>query len=1552
MSFSNGLDHGHEDNSATPFSQALGVDSPSSNLSNLDHDTYIANGDLSHPNGSDDSIMQDMDDNDDDEDASGEEDDEYDDGMQEQATTRQSKRSSLSSESSSRSSKRKRNADDEDDYVLANPTLYGLRRSGRAKPARSLTEDDDEDDDVVPSVRKRQKVSKNMLSRASRKSTAAPSEQNNSQGEDEDDDDDIYGGARARATAKKHRRKLQAGGSRDDTPLTGEIRFSNRRTGKVTNYNEDQQNDDDDLEDEEEGYYGAEAEDTGPKIDAVVNHKLNEGASADSENHADYQFLVKWEGQAYYHATWEDWQSLSPYQGVRKRDNYWKKTVLMDIEMTQDPDTPLEEREQWLLDREVKLEELAQWSIIERIINRRNTYSGLEYLVKWKALQYKDCTWEPASLLSEIAPDAVDKYLDRASRLPSSNKKESNLSTRTRHTLIPSQPAYIQGGKLREFQLKGINFLAAHWCNGDNVILADEMGLGKTVQTVGFCNWLHHDRGQEGPFLIVVPLSTLPAWQDTFTLWAPDLNVISYSGTSQSREIIRTNEIFVNGDTRKVNFNVMISTYEFVNMDVAELSKVKWQFLAVDEAHRLKNRDNLLYGNLLALDCPSRLLITGTPLQNQLSELGALMDFLMPGKISVDAKLDLTDANAANKIAQLAEAIKPYLLRRTKAKVESDLPPKAEKIIRIELSDTQLELYKNLLARDYDALTADGTHKPSLLNLVMELKKCSNHAFLFPNTEEKVLGSNQLSRGETLNAYIQHSGKMIVLDRLLAKLKAEGHRVLIFSQMVGMLNILGAYCGLSGHQYQRLDGTVPANARKLAIDHFNAPDSQDFIFLLSTRAGGLGINLMTADTVIIFDSDWNPQADLQAMARAHRIGQKKPVTVYRFASKDTIEEDILERARNKLMLEYLTIHRGVTDNAAGTKHLHDQFLNAGKLSNEATSHDDISRILAKRGQKMFEKTGSQKKLEELDIDDVLANAEEADTKAQEGIASDNGEDFLKSFEYTDIKIDAWAAIIPKDQLDKAGTDKAEQESNRAIAKESRKRKAEEDARDQRAAKKRARMLTADAIEDDSSDEEDAHGDPARALNEKECRNLVKAFERYGSMDEMEKEVLREARLVNRDPAVVKATLKQILDKADELIADEKQRIEDLEKDTGRPATKKDHKTVLFDFNGVKRLNAETLAERPGDLSMIRAQVKAADSELRFRISEAVKPASYSCEWGAREDGMLLIGISRHGYGAWSVIRDDLELGLEDKLFLEEHRIGNKTARNEAEDKKNAKSPGAVHLVRRTAYLISVLRDKTSGGADQQAKKALENHHRNNRKTGSGRARAASPKNGSGTPLSRPMKNGDRSKDHKNGTHRHEKLSSTNGVSKSTHATDVKKSVKRRLSKERTSSKDHRRKESTVSQDVDRTRPTWNVERATTIFDSMATQLLEVKGATAKRYPEKQERLDVLKKGVLAVGDHITRHSDPKSRVTDEDLWMHVVFFHWPKKQKDSASQVAAALQQQYKKLCQQRAELESGKPAAAAKPEGPKLSQLRTCRPSNGCRERERGGGEEEGGRS
>jgi chromodomain-helicase-DNA-binding protein 1 len=1207
-----------------------------------------------------------------------------------------------------------------------------------------------------------------------------------------------------------------------------------------------------------------------------------------------------------------------------------------------------EEFEQHMVARETERESQLDFQVVERVIDSQDGEDETEYYVKCKrpccllplfglpnnsvgkGLTYEFCTWEPASLVSRLSQVEIDRFLDRSSNRPSSDLRESNLNTRRKFVKLDEQPDYIKFGRLRPFQLQGVNFLAHNWCRGTNVILADEMGLGKTVQTVSFMNWLRHDRQQDGPFICVVPLSTMPAWADTFNNWTPDINYVIYTGREDARSTIRDKELLVDGNPRKIKFNVLLTTYEYVLADWQFLSSIKWQFLAVDEAHRLKNRESQLYEKLQQFNAPSRLLITGTPIQNTLGELAALMDFLMPGKITVDEEVDLSSEDASHKLAELSEAIQPYMIRRTKEKVENDLPPKSEKILRVELSDIQLEYYKNILTRNYEALNEGGAgQKQSLLNIVMELKKASNHALLFPNAEAKFL-KGDATKDETLKALITTSGKMMLLDRLLTKLKKDGHRVLIFSQMVHMLDILTDYLKLRNYTYQRLDGTVPSSERKIAIDHFNAPGSDDYCFLLSTRAGGLGINLMTADTVVLFDSDWNPQADLQAMARAHRIGQTKPVSVYRLVSKDTIEEEILERARNKRMLEFITIQRGVTDRQQ--KELNDKI---NRVS-EPNSADDINNILKRRGQKMFEQSGNQKKLEELDIDSVLENAEEHKTEQAAGLTSDGGAEFLKNFEYTDVKIDLeWDDIIPKEELEVVKAEiqqrKEEQETQKLLEESApRKRKAAAaSAREQRAAKKRAMEAARDVDLDDDEPSEDDNmkRDPKRPLNTKEIRNLVRAYERFGSLEERAEDMLRAAKLVGRDMGVVRSTLNEVITTSQDLVKKEQQRLKSLEVEANRALTKKDKKAVLFDFRNVKKLNAETIIDRPIEMRILKEAIDSVSDWHNFRIADAIKPASYSCPWGAREDGMLCVGIMRHGYGAWVPIRDDKELGLTDKFYLEEHRVDKKEERTKA-DEKNAKSPGAVHLVRRANYLLTVLKDKT--GADPNAKRLMENHHRNNKKhhLGVRRTDKASSVSASPAPSGQMRKVASRDLDrrvqrtHSNSENRqadsrsehrqydkssHDRPRHSDQFKTPDHREDHRNdrgSIDRRSQHlDRTDTPEFRRK---PSGDMDRGRPRDERPRSHSQSQNYASaqnhtpsrsvdvtpkavkekkpedfverrmrpvrdNLSRLKKATPKNYPQKDAMVKVLKVELIAIGNFIRAETRDNSEL-EERLW--------------------------------------------------------------------------------
>ncbi|KAI0889258.1 P-loop containing nucleoside triphosphate hydrolase protein, partial [Annulohypoxylon maeteangense] len=1375
------------------------------------------------------------------------------------------------SNSSHRAPKRKATAD-EDDYIRENPELYGLRRSSRPTKQAKLVESDEEgdesDSDVVPTNRRTKKPRAEQISRQSSK-RGTPARQTPAA----DSDSDTYGGARARTLIKKARRQQ----SQPQSLLYAEKRWSNRRAAQqVQTYHESDIDDEDESELTPNYWGGEELTEDSMYIEKVVGHRVRDGDELMADaTRDDFEYNIKWQGKSYLHNTWDTLETLRGYRGVRKLENYYKRTIEYEIDLKYGgDDIPPETREQYMLDKERDHDALEDYTKVERVVTQRSGEEGREYFVKWKGLTYEHCTWEDASTISAMAEDKIEQFLDRQSRSWTSDKYESNPSTRSKFLKLDKQPSYIKNGELRGFQLTGLNFLCLNWCRANNVILADEMGLGKTVQTVSFLSWLRNERKQEGPFLVVAPLSVIPAWCDTFNLWSPDLNYVVYLGNADARNTIREHELMFNGNPKKHKFNVLVTSYEYILADTDFLRSIKWQALAVDEAHRLKNKDSKLYSELLSFGAPSKVLITGTPIQNNLAELSSLLDFLNPGKVHIDEDLDtLAAADAQTKLQDLHAAIAPFILRRTKETVESDLPPKTEKIIRVELSDVQLEYYKNILTRNYAALNeGNNGQKSSLLNIVMELKKVSNHPYMFPGAEEKVLNGSE-RREDQIKGLIASSGKMMLLDQLLAKLKKDNHRVLIFSQMVRVLDILGDYLRLRGYQFQRLDGTIGAGPRRLAINHFNAEESSDFCFLLSTRAGGLGINLMTADTVIIFDSDWNPQADLQAMARAHRIGQKKPVTVYRLVSKETIEEEVLERARNKLLLEYLAIQAGVTDDG---KAFREEFRQKGVRIDEAKSADDIQWVLKMRSQKMFEQSGNQERLEQLDIDSILENAEVTKTKIDDKMnLSTGGIDWDNFMQYTDVKVDDlaldWDQIIPAEQLAAIRADEDKKKEDEYLAKEleaSAPRRAAlkssrpngDTERAERIAKKREReQLKQERLEEQRA----MLSDPRRPLNEKETRNLIRAFMRYGFIEDRPEELLRDARLSDRDRDFIGGLLHDLVRMSREAVEKNNDEIRVQEQQTKKKLTKKDIKAVMFDFGEVKKINAETIIDRPPQLRLLRRVIRELPDFRTFRLPDATKAAHYSCEWGAREDGMLLVGIDRYGFGAWAQIRDDKDLGMVDKFFLEEHRIEKKQEREHGES-KGAKAPGAVHLVRRAEYLLSVLISIHSD--DVNAHKIVENHHRNNKKSGhatpNGHRRPEKGGSVSASPAPQSLKKSshrerDHDRSHSRGDH-HRSRSSIGDSStprpdaKRKHSGEVDdRRHKHRRVEELRRSDNLQRQASDDDEDDERNAPVIEA-----LMQPIWSHVEKVEACTKANIPVAKARAKVLKSEITAIGDFI------------------------------------------------------------------------------------------------
>lgn len=539
---------------------------------------------------------------------------------------------------------------------------------------------------------------------------------------------------------------------------------------------------------------------------------------------------------------------------------------------------------------------------------------------------------------------------------------ESRKSSKT-VVRFEESPSYILSGELRDYQVRGLNWMISLYEHGINGILADEMGLGKTLQTISLLGYMKHYRNTPGPHMVIVPKSTLANWRNEFARWCPSIRAVCLIGDQATRSV------FIRDVLMPADWDVCITSYEMIIREKAVLKKFNWRYLVIDEAHRIKNEKSKLSEIVREFKSTNRLLLTGTPLQNNLHELWALLNFLLPDVFNSSEDFDawfntnncLGDTSL---VERLHAVLRPFLLRRLKSDVEKKLPPKKEVKIYVGLSKMQREWYTKILMKDIDVVNGAGkVDKMRLLNILMQLRKCCNHPYLFDGAEP----GPPYTTDEHL---VYNCGKIVILDKLLPKLRDQGSRVLIFSQMTRMLDILEDYTLWRGYPYCRLDGQTPHEDREYQINEFNKPDSEKFVFMLSTRAGGLGINLATADVVILFDSDWNPQVDLQAMDRAHRIGQTKPVRVFRLITENTVEERIVERAEIKLRLDTVVIQQGRLVDSQAAKLGKEEMLGMIRhgadhifASKESEITDeDIDAILAKGEKKTAD---MQKKLESM-----------------------------------------------------------------------------------------------------------------------------------------------------------------------------------------------------------------------------------------------------------------------------------------------------------------------------------------------------------------------------------------------------------------------------------------------------------------------------------------------------------------------------------------------------------------------------------------------------------
>ncbi|KAG0146424.1 hypothetical protein CROQUDRAFT_44473 [Cronartium quercuum f. sp. fusiforme G11] len=700
-------------------------------------------------------------------------------------------------------------------------------------------------------------------------------------------------------------------------------------------------------------------------------------------------------------------------------------------------------------------------------------------------LRKKQDAQTAAAVEAESEAIEVTKMIEQA-RTTGEEVDETGIESSTSSVNV-GQPALLTGAKMRPYQLAGMHWLATLYENGLNGILSDEMGLGKTLQTIAFLCYLR-ERGVWGPFLIVCPLSTVANWVNEFERFCPTVPVVLYHGSKDERTSLRASRMAPpeddpkawlgkpvgkrpvkrarsangksgltawTGTNTKETFPVVVTSYEIVMNDRQFLSQYAWSYIVVDESHRLKNLECKLVQELKSYTSANRLLLTGTPLHNNLKELWSLLNFILPEifddyssfeqwfdlssvTAATDSAAALSSAQAQHIVSNLHAILKPFMLRRMKSEVETSLPKKKEYLLSAPLTAQQKELYDAVINKSLRALLVnqkskaaeessddDDTplalmKKPSqrlslarntkatrklhgyaeisdkqffddvelgicseidqslnesvktseerlmskpeaqnraavksvnqmkLQNVVMQLRKVCNHPWLFdwpidPQTGEYSVGAGLISS----------SGKMLLLDKLLKGLFERGHKVLIFSQFTSMLDIIQDWAtDLNGWRVCRIDGSTSQDERRAQMKDFNQSEGPDAcsLFLLSTRAGGVGINLVAADTVILFDSDWNPQQDLQAQDRVHRIGQTKPVLVFRLVSGNTIESKILQKASQKRKLETLVIGTGFDL----TKKDDDDDNNDNHKGNESDDLQEI--VLGKRSNRSKQKS--------------------------------------------------------------------------------------------------------------------------------------------------------------------------------------------------------------------------------------------------------------------------------------------------------------------------------------------------------------------------------------------------------------------------------------------------------------------------------------------------------------------------------------------------------------------------------------------------------------------
>ncbi|CAL5874489.1 uncharacterized protein PFLUO_LOCUS8785 [Penicillium psychrofluorescens] len=628
----------------------------------------------------------------------------------------------------------------------------------------------------------------------------------------------------------------------------------------------------------------------------------------------DKDYLVKWKNMSYFRATWVrgDWLWGATLYSMRQK--FFNKAP-----------KPISNTEEAIPEEFLRVDILFDvvYSEAATMPDDKTDPEMVERAyVKYKGLTYEDSVWEspplPVDAQWEDFKLAFNEWACQDTIRPPPEMEDSLSQLRTQDfetsLVLDSQPKLMTGiGDLMGYQLDGVNWLYYKFLQQKNCILADDMGLGKTIQAIGlFATLIEHSCW---PFLVVAPNSTCQNWRREIKAWAPKIRVVTYYGSSFARQMAWDYEMFPDG--KDLRCHVVIVSYESIIHDWAKIGKIKWAGLVVDEGQRLKNDKSLIYKRLHHMHpkLGFRVLLTGTPLQNNIRELFNLVQFLDASRDAGQLEQQYGDLTSDN-IRTLHDMIRPFFLRRTKAEVLPFLPPMVQIIVPVSMPTVQKKLYKSILSKSPELIKAicqksklKKSERQNLNNILMQLRKCLCHPFVYSrDIEERTLHHDPVVSHQYL---VEASGKLQLLRLMLPKLRERGHRVLIFSQFLENLDFVEDFLDGLGNEYRyrRLDGSLSSLQKQAQIDDFNASDSSYFAFLLSTRSGGVGINLASADTVIIMDPDFNPKQDMQALSRAHRIGQKNTVLVFHLVTRDTVEERIMQKGKKKLALDHVLIER-------------------------------------------------------------------------------------------------------------------------------------------------------------------------------------------------------------------------------------------------------------------------------------------------------------------------------------------------------------------------------------------------------------------------------------------------------------------------------------------------------------------------------------------------------------------------------------------------------------------------------------------------------------------